>query len=64
MTVRKTDIKGIIYIKDLLPYLSRGDDFDWRHLLRPAYFVSEEKPIDELLEDFRRQRIQHGGGGR
>lgn len=51
------NIKGIIYIKDLLPYLSRGDDFDWRHLLRPAYFVSEEKPIDELLEDFRRQRI-------
>ena len=51
------NIKGIIYIKDLLPYISRGSDFDWRHLLRPAYFVSENKMIDELLEDFRRQHI-------
>ena len=51
------NIKGIIYIKDLLPYLSRGSDFDWRHLLRPAYFVPEGKMIDELLEDFRRQHI-------
>ena len=51
------NIKGVIYIKDLLPYLSRGGDFDWRHLLRPAYFVPEGKMIDELLEDFRRQHI-------
>ena len=36
------NIKGIIYIKDLFPFVSRGDDFDWRHLLRPAYFVPEE----------------------
>lgn len=51
------NIKGIIYIKDLLPFVSRDDDFDWRHLLRPAYFVPEDKMIDELLEDFRRQKI-------
>ena len=51
------NIKGIIYIKDLLPFVSRGDDFDWRHLLRPAYFVPEDKMIDDLLEDFRRQKI-------
>ena len=51
------NIKGIIYIKDLLPFVSRGDDFDWRHLLRPAYFVLEDKMIDDLLEDFRRQKI-------
>ena len=43
------NIKGIIYIKDLLPFVSRGDDFDWRHLLRPAYYVPEDKMIEDLL---------------
>ena len=51
------NIKGIIYVKDLLPYLSRKSDFDWTKLVRPAYFVPETKTIDELLREFRRQKI-------
>ena len=44
------NIKGIIYIKDLLPYI-KEKDFDWSSLLRPAYFVPETKMIDDLLEE-------------
>lgn len=51
------NIKGIIYIKDLLSYLSKDKDFEWARLLRPAYFVPESKPIDDLLEEFRRKKI-------
>ena len=51
------NIKGIIYVKDLLPYLSRGADFDWSRLVRPAYFIPETKTIDDLLNEFRRQKI-------
>ena len=50
------NIKGIIYIKDLLPYI-KEKDFDWSSLLRPAYFVPETKMIDDLLEEFRKQKI-------
>ena len=51
------DIKGILYVKDLLPHLSEGDDFRWQQLLRPAYFVPEHKKINDLLEDFRKRKI-------
>lgn len=52
-------IVGILYSRDLLPYVShRSDDFDWRTLLREPYFVPESRRIDDLLEDFRR-RHQH-----
>ncbi len=50
------NIKGIIYIKDLLPHI-KEKDFDWTSLLRPAYFVPETKMIDDLLEEFRKQKI-------
>ncbi|KAA6306647.1 Magnesium and cobalt efflux protein CorC, partial [termite gut metagenome] len=40
------NIKGILYIKDLLPYLNEGDNFHWQSLIRPAYFVPETKMID------------------
>lgn len=46
-------IKGILYIKDLLPYLNKEKNFRWQNLLRPAYFVPETKRIDDLLEEFR-----------
>jgi len=52
------DIRGILYARDLLPYIGKeADDFDWRKLLREAYFVPESRMIDDLLEDFRRRRI-------
>lgn len=49
-------IRGILYIKDLLPYLSRDDRFEWQALLREPYYVPENKPIDDLLADFRQKR--------
>ncbi len=51
-------IRGILYAKDLLPYIGKRDDtFRWQTLLRPAFFVPESRMIDDLLEDFRRKRI-------
>ena len=51
------NIKGIIYIKDLLPYLDRDENFHWQNLLRNPYFVPEMKMIDDLLEEFRSRKI-------
>ncbi len=45
-------IKGILYIKDLLPYLDKTD-FEWQKLLREPYFVPENKKLDDLLNDFK-----------
>lgn len=51
------NIKGILYIKDLLPYLEKPESFRWQSLIRPAYFVPETKKIDDLLEEFRTSKI-------
>lgn len=51
------NIKGILYIKDLLPYLDKPDSFRWQSLIRPAFFVPETKKIDDLLEEFRTNKI-------
>lgn len=52
------NIKGVLYSRDLLPYVEqRPDDFRWQTLLRPAYFVPESRMIDDLLEDFRRRKV-------
>ena len=50
-------IKGILYIKDLLPFLDRNDSFKWQTLLRDPYFGPENKMIDDLLDDFRKRRL-------
>ena len=51
-------IRGILYSKDLLPYIGKRDDsFRWQTLLREAYFVPESRMIDDLLEDFRKKKI-------
>ncbi len=50
-------IQGILYVKDLLPYLQRSNDFKWQNLVREAYFVPENKMIDDLLNDFRKKRL-------
>lgn len=50
-------IRGILYVKDLLPYLVEDDGFEWQRLLRPAYFVPEHKKINDLLEDFQKKKI-------
>ena len=51
------NIKGILYAKDLLPYIGKRDSrFRWQSLVRPAYFVPETRMIDDLLEDFRKKK--------
>jgi gliding motility-associated protein GldE len=50
-------IKGILYIKDLLPYIGGADHFCWQNLIRTAFFVPETKKIDDLLEEFRTNKI-------
>lgn len=51
------NIKGVLYIKDLLPHINKGDNFRWQSLIRPAYFVPETKMIDDLLRDFQKEKI-------
>ena len=53
----RDNIKGILYIKDLLPHLNKGKNFRWQTLVRPAYFVPETKKIDDLLRDFQASKI-------
>lgn len=50
------DIKGILYIKDLVPLISQPDSTDWKTLIRPPFFVPEFKKIDDLLNDFQDKR--------
>lgn len=53
------NIRGILFSRDLLPYIGKVDDeFDWVSLLREPYFVPESRRIDDLLEDFRKRK-QH-----
>ena len=53
----RDNIKGVLYIKDLLPHVNKGDNFRWQSLIRPAYFVPETKMIDDLLGDFQANKI-------
>ncbi|HLT54440.1 MAG TPA: gliding motility-associated protein GldE [Flavobacteriaceae bacterium] len=49
-------IKGILYVKDLLPYLSRKQ-FDWTTLLREPFFVPENKKLDDLMVEFQDKKV-------
>lgn len=51
------NIKGILYIKDLLPYFKENNDFEWQKLIRPPYFVPETKKIKTLLKEFQANKI-------
>lgn len=51
------EIIGILHTKDLLPFLKENDDFDWQSLLRPAYFIHEQKLIEDLLQEFKTRRM-------
>lgn len=50
------NITGIIYAKDLLPYLDQ-QEFDWRRIKRKAFFVPENKKLDDLLSEFQQKKI-------
>ena len=51
------NIRGILYIKDLLPHLTKSSNFRWQSLIRPPYFVPETKKIDDLLREFQENRV-------
>jgi putative hemolysin len=50
-------ISGVLYTKDLLPYLNEGDNFNWKGIIRPPFFVPENKKIDDLLREFQHKKI-------
>jgi putative hemolysin len=63
-------IRGILYIKDLLPLLDKPGAFKWQSLIRPPYYVPENKKIDDLLREFQTKKIhmaividEYGGTG-
>ncbi len=51
------DVRGVLYVKDLLPHITQGDDFEWQTLLRKPYFVPEHMMIDDLLKKFQKKKI-------
>ena len=51
------NILGVLYIKDLLPYIEKDEDFAWKELIRKSFFVPETKKVDSLLKDFQRMRV-------
>ncbi|GAB4028359.1 gliding motility-associated protein GldE [Spirosoma koreense] len=50
-------VEGILYIKDLLPHIHEDDSFRWQSLLRPVFFIPENKKVDDLLQDFQKRRV-------
>lgn len=54
---RIDNISGVLYAKDLLSHLYEGDDFKWQKVIRNAFFVPESKRVNNLLEEFREQKI-------
>ena len=51
------NIRGVLYIKDLLPHLTKSSNFRWQSLIRPPYFVPETKKIDDLLREFQDNKV-------
>ena len=51
------NIRGVLYIKDLLPHLGKQANFRWQSLIRPPYFVPETKKIDDLLREFQDNKV-------
>ena len=51
------NVRGILYIKDLLPHLAKPSTFRWQSLIRPPYFVPETKKIDDLLREFQANKV-------
>ena len=51
------DIKGVLFVKDLLAHISKGDEFGWQKLIRDPYFVPMHKKVNAVLEDFQKQKF-------
>ena len=50
-------IRGILYIKDLLPFINKGETSHWQSIIRPPFYVPETKKIDDLLEEFQKNKV-------
>ncbi|WP_430822584.1 gliding motility-associated protein GldE [Carboxylicivirga sp. N1Y90] len=51
------NVKGLLYVKDLLAHLNETNEYKWQDLIRKAYYVPETKMINDLLEEFQSQKI-------
>lgn len=51
------DIRGILYVKDLLSHVQKTNSFRWQSLIRPAFFIPENKRINDLLQEFRQNKM-------
>jgi len=51
------NIKGILYIKDILPHSHKSDSFNWQTLIRPPFYVPETKKINSLLKEFQKSKV-------
>jgi len=51
------NIKGVLYVKDLLPHIEASSNFAWQELVRDPFFVPENKKIDDLLREFQERKI-------
>ena len=51
------DIKGVLFVKDLLEHISKGDEFGWQRLIREPYFIPMHKKVNSVLDDFKRQKF-------
>lgn len=51
------NIEGILYVKDMLPFINEGDGFNWWQHLRNPYYIPEHKKINDLLEEFRSNKV-------
>lgn len=50
-------VEGVLYVKDLLPYLNESEAFEWKNLIRKPFFVPENKKIDDLLHEFQSRHM-------
>lgn len=51
------NIRGILYVKDILPHSHKGDSFNWQSVIRPSFFVPETKKINALLQEFQKNKV-------
>ena len=51
------DVRGVLYVKDLLKYIRQESNFEWQKLLRQPFFVPEHMMIDDLLKEFQKKKI-------
>ena len=51
------NIRGVLYAKDLIPHINKGPYFKWQTLIRQPYFVPETMKLDDLLQEFQKNKI-------